>query len=72
MTVYASPTTDDAQRIIDSHPVCSGTGRCLRCDVPGPCWYRESALMVFRTSGTLPRRWPGASRPELIGARRLS
>ena len=77
MTVYRTevpPTTADAQRVLDEHPISASTGRCLRCDTDGACWLRVIALRTFAQQGThgvLPRRRPGATRPELIGARRV-
>lgn len=61
-----------AQGILDAHVTSSATGRCLACDSPGPCWRRESAVVIFSRSLRLPTRRPGASRPELINARCLS
>jgi hypothetical protein len=61
-----------AQATLDEHVTSSATGRCLACDSPGPCWRRESAVAIFSQSLRLPVRQPGASRPELISARRIS
>lgn len=68
----ASGLLGDAQRTLDLHVTSSGTGRCLACDAPGPCWRRESAVAIFSRSLRLPVRQPGASRPELINARRVT
>ena len=62
----------EAQAVLDEHVTSSGTGRCLACDSPGPCWRREGAVVIFSRSLRLPMRQPGASRPELINARRIS
>jgi len=62
----------EAQAMLDEHVTSSGTGRCLTCDSPGPCWRREVAVAVFSRSLRLPIRQPGASRPELINARRIA
>lgn len=62
----------EAQRILDAHVTSSATGRCLACGSPGPCWRRESAVAIFSRSLRLPTRCPGASRPELINARRVT
>ena len=59
----------EAQAVLDEHVTSSGTGRCLGCDSPGPCWRREGAVAVFSRSLRLPVRQPGASRPGLINAR---
>jgi hypothetical protein len=63
-TTYASP-----QAVIHAHPV-DLAGRCLACLSEGPCQVKRAALAALAIRGVLPRRWPGATRPELIGARR--
>lgn len=71
-TYYAASAAgqlSEAQSILDAHVTSSGTGRCLACGSPGPCWRRESAVAIFSRSLRLPTRRPGASRPELINAR---
>lgn len=73
-TYYA--TTADAQlgvaqAILNEHVTSSATGRCLSCDSFGPCWRRENAVVIFSRTLRLPLRSPGASRPELIGARHV-
>ncbi len=60
-----------AQATLDQHVTASGSGRCIACDLPGPCWRRESAVAIFSRSLRLPERRPGASRPELVGAVRV-
>jgi hypothetical protein len=71
-TVYASGTAQaTAQWTLDQHATVSATGLCRICMVPGPCERWESAAAVFTRSGRLPRRTPGLSRPELIGARQI-
>lgn len=62
----------EAQATLDDHVTSSATGRCLTCDSPAPCWRRESAVAIFSRTLRLPTRRPGASRPELINARRIS
>jgi hypothetical protein len=62
---------DDAQSTLDTHVVVLATGLCLGCGEPGPCPERVRAELVFRHSLRLPRRTPGASRPEIVGARRV-
>jgi hypothetical protein len=59
-----------AQRTLDTH-VVSSVGRCLSCGIPGPCRPRAFAEAIFFRSWRLPRRHPGATRPELLGARRV-
>jgi hypothetical protein len=61
-----------AQDVLDRHVTSSATGRCLECGAPGPCWRRETAVVVFSRFLRLPRRVPGSSRPELIGSRRVN
>jgi hypothetical protein len=70
--VSASDLLSTAQAILDEHVTSSGTGRCTACDSPGPCWRRESAVVIFSRSLRLPLRRPGASQPALINARRLA
>lgn len=73
MTMYAS--MDDqlstAQEALDQHATDSATGRCISCDLPGPCCRRETALALFSRFSRMPSRTPGLARPELIGARRI-
>ena len=61
-----------AQAVLDRHATSSATGFCLACGVPGPCLRNETAATVFMVRRGLPRRVPGLSRPELIGARPAS
>ncbi|WP_320068091.1 hypothetical protein [Micromonospora sp. RTGN7] len=72
MTVYLSGATRDqlraAQVQFDQHTPSSADGRCAGCGEEGPCSPRQAALRVFGRYGCLPRRWPGASQPEHIGA----
>lgn len=62
---------DQAQAELERHVTSCADGLCLACGVPGPCTPHEDAARVFRLSLRLPRRVPGASRPELYGARRV-
>ncbi|MFD1325183.1 hypothetical protein [Micromonospora sonneratiae] len=55
-----------AQEQLDRHTPSSGDDCCTGCDEAGPCAMRRAALRVFGRYGCPPRRWPGASRPELI------
>lgn len=72
-TTYYATTAEvllaEAQRVLDTHITSSATGHCLACGVRGPCWRRESAVSIFSRSLRLPLRRPGATRPELVGAR---
>ncbi|MGI5215421.1 hypothetical protein [Plantactinospora sp. CA-290183] len=71
MSVYLSAAAREelraAQVQLDQHTPSSADGGCPACGEPGPCALRRTALRVFGRYGCLPRRWPGASRPELIG-----
>ena len=74
-TTYYATTAEaqlaEAQRLLDTHITSSATGRCLTCGTFGPCYKRETAVVIFSRSLQLPRRQPGATRPELVGARRV-
>jgi hypothetical protein len=67
----AAASLAEAQRAFDVHVTSSATGRCLSCGAEGPCVARERASVVFARSMWLPRRRPGATRPELLGARQI-
>jgi hypothetical protein len=72
-TYYADTATDPldaAQRDLDVHTI-SSLGYCMACKILGPCRARERAESVFERSLRLPRRRPGHTRPELLGARRI-
>ncbi len=75
-TTYYAMTADEqlaaAQRTLDTHITSSATGRCLACGSYGPCYKRENAVVIFSRTLRLPRRLPGATRPELVGARPVS
>jgi hypothetical protein len=72
-TTYYAMTADqqlaEAQRTLDTHVTSSATGRCLACGSYGPCYKRENAVVIFSRTLRLPRRKPGVTRPELVGAR---
>jgi hypothetical protein len=73
-TYYATSAGEpltEAQRVLDAHVTSSANGYCLMCAVPGPCPDREAAVVTFSRTLMLPRRRPGATRPELAGARRV-
>jgi hypothetical protein len=60
-----------AQQVLDVHVMLLADGCCRACGTPLPCAARDGAAAVFIRHGRLPRRRPGASRPELVGARRI-
>jgi hypothetical protein len=74
MTDYLSRHSDAVDRhqeILDVHVPSAATGVCLACGAMD-CPQREAAMRWFhRCYVLLPRRRPGASQPELIGARRI-
>ncbi len=56
----------EAQATLDRH--ASGLdGRCVACGTSGPCPHREHAVVTYSRYLRLPRRRPGATRPELAG-----
>jgi hypothetical protein len=61
-----------AQNDLDMHVTVSETGRCIECGVWGPCPTREAAMRIMMRGLWLPVRTPGATRPYLIGARRVA
>ncbi|WP_431726943.1 hypothetical protein [Verrucosispora sp. TAA-831] len=70
-TYHGGSQIDHAQATLDRHAVSSGDGLCVECKVLGPCPAHEAAAKVFAFSASLPRRRPGATRPELMGAKRV-
>jgi hypothetical protein len=73
-TYYAASAGDrlaGAQQVLDTHITSSATGSCLACGLRGSCPDREGAMVVFSRSLRLPHRHPGATRPELVGLRRI-
>lgn len=69
-TYHGGGQIDRAQEALERHAVSSADGLCLACQIPGPCAHHEQAATVFAFALRLPRRVPGATRPELPGARR--
>jgi hypothetical protein len=61
---------DFAQTQLDRHTAANADGRCAVCGEDDPCSLRRVALRAFGRYGRLPRRWPGASRPEEVGSQR--
>lgn len=74
MTTYAGmhDQLEAAQDALNRHATSSATGRCVTCNLPGPCSRRETALALFSRFSRMPVRTPGLARPELIGARRVT
>ncbi len=70
-TYYGGEQLDHAQAALDRHAVSSANGLCVTCKVLGPCPEHEAAVKVFTLSARLPQRRPGATRPELLGAKRM-
>jgi hypothetical protein len=62
----------EAQRMLDLHVMSLPDGACRTCRSTGSCAARERAMATFARARRLPRRRPGASHPELIGARRVT
>lgn len=75
VTTYFAATAaadlDQAQRLLDAHVMVLATGSCRLCGTFGSCGYRDAASATFARYRQLPVRRPGASRPELAGARRV-
>ena len=71
MTVYTlGDVIQRAQETLDVHVPAAHTDRCLACgaqEYP----YREEAVKIFSRYHHLPARRPGATLPELLGARRV-
>lgn len=69
-TVYLSSAGLDqvtaAQEEFDTHVPLSASGRCRSCQDEGPCACRLRAERALARYGRLPRRTPGATRPEEI------
>ncbi|GIF15277.1 hypothetical protein [Actinoplanes teichomyceticus] len=68
LSAAAREQLDFAQTQLDRHVAPSADGRCAVCGEEDPCALRRVALRVFGRYGCLPRRWPGASRPEQLSA----
>ena len=72
-TTYHATTADEqlaqAQRTLDTHVTSSATGRCLACGAPGPCYKRETAVVIFSRTVRLPRRQPGATCRDPVARR---
>jgi hypothetical protein len=75
-TTYYATTAEErlaeAQRMLDRHITSSANGRCIECGQVGPCLARETAAVIFSRTLRLPRRRPGATRPDLVNARRVA
>jgi hypothetical protein len=72
MTVYTpGDVIQRAQETLDVHVPVAHTGRCLACGAQD-CLHREEAVRIFSRYHHLPARRPGATLPELLGARRVT
>jgi hypothetical protein len=73
-TVYlghaALEQVEAAQAEFDAHVPGGADGECLTCR-DRPCPGQATALRTLARYGWLPRRSPGATRPERIGLRRV-
>lgn len=69
-TVYlgqaARDHIDAAQVTVDAHVLDAATARCLPCRTEWPCPPATEALATLTRYRRLPRRRPGATRPELL------
>lgn len=75
MATYVSSartSLNELQRVVDTHAISSADGRCMVCHLVGPCQPLEEALGELTRWHQLPRRRAGATRPELINARRVT
>ena len=74
-TTYLASATQanvaNALSEFNEHATLSGSGLCRICQVEGPCARRNTAERTLRSCNLLPQRSPGATRPELIGLRRV-
>ena len=71
-TYHGGEQLDRAQAALDRHAVSSADGLCVTCKVLGPCAENEAAAKVFTLSARLPQPRPGATRPELLDAKRTA
>jgi len=71
LTNVAQVRVAHAHTEINEHATLSGDGLCRTCQVDGPCARRIAAERILRSCNLLPQRQPGATRPELIGLRRI-
>lgn len=74
-TTYASASrlpVEQLQSAVGDHMPVAATDRCGRCGVRSPCGPLAAALRLLAAAGLLPRRRPGATRPERTGARRMA
>lgn len=69
MATYRSTAPDQIARarlLATAHIIDSPSGRCRECRHPWPCLGHLEATVTLNRYGGLPRRTPGATRPELI------
>jgi hypothetical protein len=73
MTVYLSTDARDqvnaAHDQLNRHALTLNGNVCTECGTEGPCPQRRAALRAIGRYGRLPRRRPGASRPERLPSR---
>ena len=70
LAASAAEHIDEAQAVVDAHPVSASTELCMTCGTDGPCRERRRALRVLARYGRLPRRRPGATRDNPVELRR--
>jgi len=68
-------TTDDGQlaaalRVLDAHATSTVDGRCGACGTPGPCYRRETAVVIFSRALHAHRPRKGIGGPLMFGAHR--
>jgi hypothetical protein len=56
--IAADDQLAQARRTLDTHITASADGQCLECGTPGPCYKRETAVVVFSRTVRLPRSQP--------------
>ncbi|GAB1693276.1 hypothetical protein KRM28CT15_50790 [Krasilnikovia sp. M28-CT-15] len=75
MTTYLASSARDAISAafdtINTHATLSSTGLCRTCQTEGPCDRWLEAERHLHDLGLLPQRQPGATRPDLVGVRRI-
>jgi hypothetical protein len=61
----------EALDAINTHATLSSTGLCRTCQTEGPCDRWLEAECHLNELDLLPRQQPGATRPDLVGLRRI-
>lgn len=67
--------TDDGQlaaalRLLNTHATSTVDGRCVACGAPGPCYRRETAVVIFSRALYEPGPTPESGRPLMFGVLR--